>query len=499
MASPDFDASPRSRGFLRFIVEETLAGRQDGLTQEAIATEVFHRRDDFDPTVDPIVRIQAGRLRRSLERYYLLEGAGDRVRIELPRGRYAPVLRWGDSREEPAAEAGRAPAGGDDWPSLVASVTMPSRPDPDLDDAAARFLDHLAVELDRYQDVRVVIRREPLPTGASPGGDGMFALSCRFDDAGRRLIARLDDCRGGSQTWAEDYECGSATPRAFHEETARVVAASIASEQGVVAKRLWAERRARPPVRLTPYGGILASYQFFFNRDPSDLGPAVEALRRVVAAEPECGLAWVQLSRLYTANHAFEVTPLETPIEQAVACAENGVRLDPSSQRARVALAGALLMKGELAASRAEAQAALDLNPDSLVYLEWIGWVLTLVGEWERGPDLVRRALTRNPHVIPVAHHALWLAHLHRGEIEEAYQAALQYRDPVFFWRSLMRACALGHLGRREDARAELDELVARKPDFPSRGRTLIGRFVKLPDLMERVVEGLQKAGLALA
>jgi hypothetical protein len=111
----------------------------------------------------------------------------------------------------------------------------------------------------------------------------------------------------------------------------------------------------------------------------------------------------------------------------------------------------------------------------------------------------VRRALTRNPHVIPVAHHALWLAHLHRGEIEEAYQAALQYRDPVFFWRSLMRACALGHLGRREDARAELDELVARKPDFPSRGRTLIGRFVKLPDLMERVVEGLQKAGLALA
>jgi adenylate cyclase len=498
MASGDFDASPRSRAFLRFIVEETLAARQDGLTQEAIATRVFHRRDDFDPTVDPIVRIQAGRLRRSLERYYLLEGAGDRVRIELPRGSYVPVLRWAEPLEERMRDAGRGPAAFDDWPTVVAGIMAPAGPDPDLADAATRFLDLLAVELGRYQDVRVVIRRDPVPAGTPPSGDGMFALSCRFDDAGRRLIARLVDCRGGSQAWAEEYECGSTTPRAFQEETARVVAASIASEQGVVAKRLWAERRARPPAQLTPYGGILASYQFFFNRDPADLGPAVEALRRIVAAEPECGLAWVQLSRLYTANHAFEVTRLETPIEQAVACAESGVRLDPSSQRARVALAGALLIKGELAAARAEAEAALELNPDSLVYLEWIGWVMTLVGEWERGPDLARRALTRNPHVIPVARHALWLAHLHRGEIEEAYRAALQYRDPVFFWRSLMRACALGHLGRREDARAEVAELVARKPDFPGRGRTLIGRFVKFPDLLEQVVDGLQKAGLAL-
>jgi adenylate cyclase len=299
--------------------------------------------------------------------------------------------------------------------------------------------------------------------------------------------------------WAEEYRIGALAPRAFQEETARVVAARVASEQGLVAKLLWAERRARPPARLTPYGAILASYQFFFNRDPADLAPAIEALHRIVAAEPECSLAWVQLSRLYSTNYSFEVAPLETPIDQAVAYAQNGVRLDASSQRARAALAGALLVKGELAAARAEVQSALELNPGSLVYVEWIGWLMTLLGEWERGPDLLRRAQALNPHVIPVANHALWLAHLRRGEIEEAYQAALQYRDPVFFWRSLMRACALGHLGRREDARAELDELVARKPDFPSRGRTLIGRFVKLPDLMERVVEGLQKAGLALA
>src|SRR5262245_3000875 len=98
LASGDFDGTPRSRAFLRFIVEETLGGRQDGLTQTALATRVFGRRQDFDPTIDPIVRIQAGRLRRSLERYYLLAGARSPVRIDLPRGGYVPHFKWATGR-----------------------------------------------------------------------------------------------------------------------------------------------------------------------------------------------------------------------------------------------------------------------------------------------------------------------------------------------------------------------------------------------------------------
>jgi adenylate cyclase len=501
LASGDFDASPRSRAFIRFIVEETLAGRQEALTQGAIATRVFGRRDDFDPTVDPIVRIQAGRLRRSLERYYLLGGAGDPVRIELPRGTYVPVMRWlppgGERAREGAARSRRAV---DDWPSVVVLPFEGATRAPEIVEAAVRFREQLVIEMGRYQDVRVVHRGERERPGSSPSDARRFELlgSLSRDESGWRLTAQLLDSRTAGQVWAQEYRAGSEVSSVFLDETARVIAAHVASEQGVVAKTLWVEQRKRPLAEPTPYGAILRSYQFFFNRDPADLAPAIEALRRVVAAEPECSLAWVQLSRLYTANHVFEVAPLETPIEQAVVYAQSGVRLDPSGQRARTALAGAHLVKGELAAARSEVQSALDLNPDSLVYLEWIGWVMTLVGEWERGPDLARRALARNPHVIPVAHHALWLAHLHRGEIEEANQAALQYRDPAFFWRSLMRACCLGHLGRITEAGLEVAELLRGKPAFARRGRTLIGRLIKFPDLVERVADGLGRAGLEL-
>jgi adenylate cyclase len=502
LASGDFDASPRSRAFVRFIVEETLAGRQESLTQAAIATRVFERREDFDPTVDPIVRIQAGRLRRSLERYYLLSGAGDPVRIELPRGTYVPVARWrADGEVSPReAQAGRDSADRDGWPTVVVRRFEIVGAGPGLAARPSRLEEQLCLEMGRYGDVRVVRRRELDQLGRAPCELGDFDLSGQVsrDEGGSRITARLLDCRNGSQIWAEEYRGASDASSDFHEETARRIAARVASEHGVVAQQLWVAQRHQPVEALLPYGAILRSYQFFFNRDPGDFRPTLEALQRVVRERPECGLAWVQLARLYIANYAFEVVPIETPIDEAVTFAQNGVHLDPSSQRARAALAAAFLLKGELGAGRVEAEKAYDLNPDSFVYLEWIGWVLALLGDWERGTALIRRSMARNPSHIPAALHALWADHVRRGEFEEAYQVALLLRDATFFWRKLMRACCLGHLGRVADAKLEVAELLQMKPDFASRGRTLIGRYIKFPDLLERIVDGLGKAGLAL-
>lgn len=92
LASPHFDAGSRSRDFLRYVVDEALASRGPALNQAAVAISVFGRDASFDPVLDPIVRVQAGRLRRSLERYYLLCGDSQPLRIELPKGSYAPLF-----------------------------------------------------------------------------------------------------------------------------------------------------------------------------------------------------------------------------------------------------------------------------------------------------------------------------------------------------------------------------------------------------------------------
>ncbi|MEJ2207166.1 MAG: adenylate cyclase, partial [Gemmatimonadota bacterium] len=82
LASPEFHATDKMRAFLRFVVDEKLAGRTHRLKGYTVAVEVFGRAKDFDATNDPIVRIQAGRLRRALERYYLVAGDRDPILID---------------------------------------------------------------------------------------------------------------------------------------------------------------------------------------------------------------------------------------------------------------------------------------------------------------------------------------------------------------------------------------------------------------------------------
>jgi adenylate cyclase len=83
LISPQFVNSQNHCNFLRFIVEKTLAGESAGIKGYTVATQVLGRKADFDPNLDPIVRILAGRLRRALEQYYWVQGKSDAVVIEV--------------------------------------------------------------------------------------------------------------------------------------------------------------------------------------------------------------------------------------------------------------------------------------------------------------------------------------------------------------------------------------------------------------------------------
>lgn len=98
LASPGFDKSEQLKSFLRFVVEETIAGRGDQIKAYTIAVDALGRDASFDPHLDPIVRVEAARLRRALETYYAGGGRDDSVVIELPTGHYVPVFRRNSAR-----------------------------------------------------------------------------------------------------------------------------------------------------------------------------------------------------------------------------------------------------------------------------------------------------------------------------------------------------------------------------------------------------------------
>ena len=93
LSSPGVASAQRLSGLLRFIVEETLEGRHAQLKEARIGLDLFGRKaDSYDPAIDPIVRVQMGRLRSKLRAYYDGPGASDRVRIDVPVGKYVPTF-----------------------------------------------------------------------------------------------------------------------------------------------------------------------------------------------------------------------------------------------------------------------------------------------------------------------------------------------------------------------------------------------------------------------
>jgi hypothetical protein len=112
-ASRPFAASRRLKSFLRFVVQRALEGRGHRLKGYTIGVEALGRPPDFDPQIDPIVRVEATRLRRALARYYSGEGALDPIVIDLPLGRYTPTFRRLDARAGAAMVLRRA------WQALL--------------------------------------------------------------------------------------------------------------------------------------------------------------------------------------------------------------------------------------------------------------------------------------------------------------------------------------------------------------------------------------------
>jgi TolB-like protein/Flp pilus assembly protein TadD len=93
LESRAFRQADRLKRFLGFIVSETIAGRSERLKEFVIGVEVFGKDQSFDPRNDPIVRVQARRLRALLARYYREEGQDDDLLIEMPKGGYAPIFK----------------------------------------------------------------------------------------------------------------------------------------------------------------------------------------------------------------------------------------------------------------------------------------------------------------------------------------------------------------------------------------------------------------------
>jgi adenylate cyclase len=125
--SSAFQQSRRRQRFLEYIVNETLAGRGDRLKGYNVALAVFDRPKTFDPAIDPLVRIEAARLREKLREYYETDGQADPIRIDLPKGRYTPRIEFRQPMSTPQSATEQGSPVNDAIAADVLSESQPTR------------------------------------------------------------------------------------------------------------------------------------------------------------------------------------------------------------------------------------------------------------------------------------------------------------------------------------------------------------------------------------
>jgi adenylate cyclase len=503
LESPDFEASQRSKDILRFAVEETLSGRGHTLKGYTIATQVFGRGKDFNPTLDPIVRIEVGKLRRALDRFYLLRGKRDSVRIEIPKGTNVPRFHEQTGMDATdtsgAIDASETSLEGS-WPSVLVRPFQNLTGDPDKNYLGLGLATELASEISRFQEIRVILCSQEAGGRRTADQAARFIIegNIREDKHAVKLTVNLIDTMGNNQIWSESYrsDLEAAQLIAFQEKIAQEIATKTTGERGIIATALSQESRDKLPIQLKTYEAIVCYYEFDQKQTPESFFRAKEALEHAVNIEPECGQVWSMLGRLYGNIYSQELPGYETALDKALEYARKGVQLNPANQRCRLILAFVYMFNNEIAAALREINRALALNPNSLFLLHGFGYLLTLLGDWERGPLLIREAMKRNSNYGFYVHYALWVDWIRQGKYEQAYLETLNFIRPAFFWEPLIKAATLGLLARYEEGKQALEKLLELKPDFPERGRILIKHYIKFDDLVDRVIEGLKKIGL---
>ena len=423
LASATFRQVDRLKRFLNFIVTEAVAGRGDQLKEYVIGVQVFDKESSFDPRADPIVRVQARRLRTRLMRYYREEARPDELIVELPKGGYAPTFKPHETIAGSRRSVGAA---------LVRQNTVAVLPF--ADHSASRDLGYFCQAL-RQEIITALTSLETLrilawdPTDAGDLDDPRHAAdslraalvvsgSVRKSGTTLRITAHLIDTASGSYLWSEP-----------HDFTAPDFAAQEAVAQ-VIVKKLKADvigegtaRGRRPTDNLAARNLYLQGRYHMNQRTEAGLRKAVEFFERAIVEDSHYALAHSGLADGYGLLTHYGVFGPADVWTKAAASAATAVMLDPDSSEAHTSLAHVKSTQDwDWIGAEREFQLAIGLDPSYATAHHWYAMsCLVPMGRLHEALEEMFLAQSLDP-VSSIVARDLALVHLFRRDFEAALE-----------------------------------------------------------------------------
>ena len=555
-----FEHANRASDFLRFVVRKTLAGEADQLKGYAIAIHVFGRPRDFNAKSDPLVRVEALRLRQRLTEYYAGEGSGDLVRLELPHGSYAVKAHY-VCRLEPPPSPVEPPA---PWqrrsgaalrksaramvsaaavllvavlgavalqePARVADVELwgsaatasQSAPEahrtkitvvplenlsatPRLDRLAGGLTEEIMLRLGELNLYVIAAQASWYRPGKALDGvlrtEHSYVLtgSVRDHSGGARITLRILEAETGAQIWAAAYDepPGIEGQPELQVKIARDAAAAAGLFGPVFDAELALTRRSTHALELPD---CQTRYRAFRRAtDPALFPEAFACFESLVARHPQLAHAWAGLAMLYIDDHVYYSGAGDggAAFKRAHNAVRRALELDSMNVLANAALTRYQYYAGDPEFART-AERTIELEPNNGDMIGLFGILMSAYGDTMHGLELVARAEELVPSPRPLFKLANVFAHLQDDEPCAALADAQQMDANSWFIAHMVAAAAAGLCGDEHAAADARRKLLAVAPDFEAEAVGLVDLWKFNGPLRAAMLEGLQAAGLDL-
>jgi adenylate cyclase len=552
LLSRTFSRAGRASDLLKFLVGETLAGTGARLKGYTVGVEVFGRPADFDPQTDPLVRVEAGRLRRRLIAYYSDEGSGNPVRVELPRGSYSVAFHYaGDVGLEalPGTAAGSAARAREwkwrfvaaallvafvtalgvigwqqralleaqrgldvlgapqrtEWPRIVVVPFENLTDDTRLGRLAASMTEEVMIVLDQLDLFVVAIQTSWYGPDSGTGslnaaatGGYVLTGSVRDGPEHARITVRLIEAESGTQIWSAAYDEPPAVeglPQ-LQELVARDVAAAAAPYGPIFEAELARTRRSQRTPALRDC--LVEYYDYRRSIDAAAHRDALLCFESVSQREPHVARVWSAAAMLHLDAYGFRYgREAGKSLEAARSATAEALAIDRDDPQATLALARLQYFDGD-PAFRDSLERALSLRPDSAEILAHGGVLLVLSGDSPTGLPLLEQAKKRSKSLVGTYYFGQAVADLRAGQLDDALTAAQQIDAPTWVVAHLMVAAAAGLSGKDQVARAAARRVLELDPEFETEVLGDIERWRFDPEYAGQLLTGLRAAGLAI-
>lgn len=554
LVSDAFRAAPQLSAFLSFIVERTVEGRAAELKGYTIAVEGLGRPADFNPQLDPIVRVEAGRLRRALAQYYAGDGRDDPVQISMPVGGYVPVFTWfggegsrppadaSDEAQEPdrrtalrwagltfaaltlgllalcwwyltpargpliseatkpaAVEHGAgAPREAAAMPLLTrVAIIIPNPPsDPKLAAVLRRFSALLVDAMARFDDIVTI--KAPPPGSAQEEVDYAVEIDAQGLDSAAVGLARLRSVRDGRIVWTTSSSRASLATLQENDiaEMARRLATRLTEPFGIIP----ADARqvaTSPAIRC-----ILKAFEARRSMQPEMHLAARLCLAQLVEQEPGFYPGWAHLAILTLGEHAGPaqqgaaqqddtVSGRQPALDRSLVAALTAIRLAPSGARAYQALMKVLLLRGATDEAIQMGREALSRNPYDPDILADVGALYVRLDRAAEGLPLLEKATS-----LSVARPARYDFYAFLG----AYLVGSRKASDNYAAMLAADSSPLSLLGQALDAAADADpqrrakalvQLREKSPPFAQNPRAFLEKRGFAGSVVDRILTAL--------